>query len=196
MDDTTENSSTGAPDRTGRAAPLSPEDASELVLDWAREQDLEADRLGDAHVAVTLPGDRKLKTTVSVRCSRRSIDLQAFVIRHPDENRERFQAWLLHKNSKFRGLAFSTDHLGDVYLDASLPVEAWSAEVLDSLLGRFLSAADESFNDLLVLGFLTSMKKEWAWRISRGESTRNLAAFESLLSGPDNEFLDAGGSAD
>lgn len=169
---------------------LSPEDASELALAWARDQDLEADRLGDTHVAVTLPGERKLKTTVSIRCSPRSVDLQAFVIRHPDENREKFQAWLLHKNSKLRGLAFSTDALGDVYLDASLPREAWGTEVLDSLMGRFLTAADESFNDLLVLGFLTSMKREWAWRIARGESTRNLAAFESLLSGDDNEFLD------
>ena len=33
------------------------------------------------------------------------------------------------------------------------------------------------------------MKREWAWRIARGESTRNLAAFEPLLSGDDNEFL-------
>lgn len=188
MNDSTDNGTTDGT-AAGGTRMLSPEDASELALAWAREQDLEADRLGEAHVAVILPGERKLKTTVSIRCSPRSVDLQAFVIRHPDENRERFQAWLLHKNSKLRGLAFSTDPLGDVYLDASLPREAWNTEVLDSLMGRFLTAADESFNDLLVLGFLTSMKREWAWRIARGESTRNLAAFEPLLSGDDNEFL-------
>ena len=44
-----------------------------------------------------------------------------------------------------------------------------------------LGAADEAFNELLALGFLESMKKEWAWRISRGESTRNLEAFRHLL---------------
>lgn len=168
---------------------LTPEDVSEQVIVWARAQDLEADRLGEAQVAVTLPGERKLKTTVSVKCTPHAVDLQAFVIRHPDENQERFQAWLLHKNSRLKGLAFSTDRLGDVYLHASLPLYAWNEDILDSLLGRFLTAADESFNILLVLGFLTSMKKEWAWRIARGESTRNLAAFESLLSGEDNEFL-------
>ena len=27
------------------------------------------------------------------------------------------------------------------------------------------------------------MRKEWAWRISRGESTRNLEAFRHLLGG-------------
>ena len=46
-----------------------------------------------------------------------------------------------------------------------------------------LEAADTPFNELLVLGFLTSMRKEWAWRISRGESTRNLEAFRHLLDG-------------
>ena len=37
------------------------------------------------------------------------------------------------------------------------------------------------FNELLALGFLGSMRKEWAWRVSRGESTRNLEAFRHLL---------------
>lgn len=44
-----------------------------------------------------------------------------------------------------------------------------------------LEAADSPFNDLLVLGFLTSMQKEWDWRVSRGESLRNLEAFRHLL---------------
>jgi hypothetical protein len=44
-----------------------------------------------------------------------------------------------------------------------------------------LATADSAFNDLLVLGFLGSMRREWAWRTSRGESTRNLDAFRHLL---------------
>jgi len=53
-----------------------------------------------------------------------------------------------------------------------------------------------------LLGFLESMKKEWAWRVSRGESTRNLQAFAHLLEpsgeGPGAEDpvdADAGGAA-
>ena len=49
------------------------------------------------------------------------------------------------------------------------------------LRGVVLDASDGAFNELLALGFLESMKKEWAWRISRGESTRNLDAFRHLL---------------
>ena len=47
-----------------------------------------------------------------------------------------------------------------------------------------LTAADEPFNELLVMGFLTSMRKEWEWRVSRGESLRNLEAFRGILARP------------
>ena len=43
-----------------------------------------------------------------------------------------------------------------------------------------LTAADEPCDELLVLGFLSSIRKEWEWRESRGESTRNLDAFQHL----------------
>jgi hypothetical protein len=44
-----------------------------------------------------------------------------------------------------------------------------------------LTYADESFNTILELGFATSIRKEWEWRTSRGESTRNLDAFRGWL---------------
>ena len=44
-----------------------------------------------------------------------------------------------------------------------------------------LANADESFNAILELGFASSIRKEWEWRISRGESTRNLEAFRGWL---------------
>ena len=49
------------------------------------------------------------------------------------------------------------------------------------LLGAVLTYADESFNTILELGFATSIRKEWDWRRSRGESTRNLEAFRGWL---------------
>ena len=59
---------------------------------------------------------------------------------------------------------------------------------LDRLLGSVLTYADESFNTILELGFATSIRKEWAWRNLRGESTRNLEAFKG--------WLDSGGEQD
>lgn len=159
------------------------------VRQWANENEVEVDSVEDTQIAVVLPGEKKLKTTVSITISARTVQLQAFVIRHPDENAEEFNRWLLIKNMKPGPVSFGIDTLGDVYLGASVPRDRLLEE-LDSLLGAILAIADSSFNELLLIGFLTGMKKEWAWRISRGESTRNLAAFEDVLSGPDNEFLE------
>ena len=49
--------------------------------------------------------------------------------------------------------------------------------------------SDSSFNTILELGFAESIRREWAWRRSRGESTANLAAFTHLDPGPAEEDL-------
>jgi hypothetical protein len=46
-------------------------------------------------------------------------------------------------------------------------------------------AVDRDFNTLLELGFRTSIQKEWKWRVSRGESLKNLKAFEHLIEDDD-----------
>jgi hypothetical protein len=107
--------------------------------------------------------------------------VSAFVVRHADENHEAVYRWLLERNARLRGVAFALDSLGDVYLVGRLPLEGVTPDTLDQLLGVVLDTADSSFDELLALGFLASMRREWAWRLSRGESTRNLEAFRHLL---------------
>jgi hypothetical protein len=51
---------------------------------------------------------------------------------------------------------------------------------VDRLLGQVLEAADGGFNTLLELGFASAIRREYEWRVSRGESTRNLDAFAHL----------------
>lgn len=130
---------------------------------------------------VTLPGEKKLKTVVSVLVRDRTTSLSAFVIRNPDENHEAFYRTLLRKNLRLQGVSYAIDTDGDVYLRGEVPTVALDAGHLDQLFGIVLGASDDVFNELLALGFLGSMKKEWAWRVSRGESTRNLDAFRHLL---------------
>jgi hypothetical protein len=107
--------------------------------------------------------------------------VHAFVARRPDENHERVYRWMLERNLKLYGVAFAVDHLGDIYLDGRLPLSAVTPAELDRVLGSVLSYADESFNTLLELGFAESIRKEWQWRVSRGESTANLEAFRGPL---------------
>ncbi|MFJ2442487.1 YbjN domain-containing protein [Streptomyces sp. NPDC087658] len=129
---------------------------------------------------VTLPGTRKLSTTCSLRVGRHALSLNAFVIRHPDENTEAVHRWLLERNLKLYGVGYAVDRLGDIYLTGKLPLAAVAEDEIDRLLGSVLEAADGSFNTLLELGFATAIRKEYAWRVSRGESTRNLDAFAHL----------------
>ena len=168
--------------RSQASSPAPRDSVERLVRDWLNESGLEHElgaRPGE-HV-VQLPGDAKLRTTTSVMVGERSLSVSAFVVRRPDENHEAFYRWLLSRNVRLPGVAFALDNLGDVYLVGRLPLAAVTEEALDGLLGAVLATSDSSFNDLLVMGFLSSMKREWRWRVSRGEPTHNLAAFRHLL---------------
>jgi hypothetical protein len=130
---------------------------------------------------VQLPGERKLRTPVSLLLGDHSLSVSAFVIRNPDENHAGVHRWLLERNRRLGQVAFAIDRSGDVYLRGRLPLAAVTRDTLDAVLGEVLEVSDGSFNELLALGFLDAMRKEWAWRVSRGESTRNLEAFRHLL---------------
>ena len=128
-----------------------------------------------------LPGERKLKTTVTLTVGSHALQVHAFVARRPDENHEAVYRWLLERNLKMYGVAFAVDHLGDIHLDGRVPLHAITPVEVDRLLGAVLEYADSSFNTILELGFATSIRKEYEWRLSRGESTRNLDAFKGWL---------------
>jgi hypothetical protein len=161
---------------TGRAA------AETVLKQWAAESQIEAvpgSRPGE--YVVELPGEAKLRTAVSLLIGDRALSASAFVMRRPDENHADFYRWMLTRNTRLPGVAFALDPLGDVYLVGRMPLVGVTVDTLDELLGAILIASDGSFNDLLALGFLSSMRREWAWRLDRGESTRNLDAFRHLL---------------
>ena len=127
--------------------------------------------------SVDLPGTKRLRTTCGLVVGEHALRVEAFVCRQPDENREQLWTYLLRRNARMYGVAYSIDAVGDVYLTGRLPHAAVSAEEIDRLLGAVLSYADEPFNTMLEIGFGTSIRREWAWRVERGESLRNLEAF-------------------
>ncbi|MCB5178892.1 YbjN domain-containing protein [Streptomyces antimicrobicus] len=129
---------------------------------------------------VQLPGTRKLSTTCSLKLGRHSLSVNAFVIRHPEENEAGVHRWLLERNLKLYGVGYAVDPLGDIYLAGRLPLSAVTPQELDRVLGTVLEAADGAFNTLLELGFAGAIRREYEWRVARGESTRNLDAFKHL----------------
>jgi hypothetical protein len=144
----------------------------ELDLDWSEA--------APGLFSVRLPGTRKLVTECALEVGQHAMQVRAFVARNPDENHAGVYRWLLERNLRLHGICFALDALGDIYLTGRLPVELVSRAAVDRLLGAVAEAADDSFNVILELGFAESIKKEWAWRRSRGESTANLAAFAHL----------------
>ena len=154
--------------------------AIETVRATLADSDLEWKEISTGVFTVVLPGERKLQTPVRLDVGRHALGVHAFVARHPDENHERVYRWLLERNLKLFGVAFAVDHRGDIYLDGRLPLSTVTPEEVDRLLGAVLTYSDESFNSILELGFASSIRKEWEWRLARGESTRNLEAFKAL----------------
>ena len=151
------------------------------VRDYLTANEIEFKEPSEGVFSFSLPGEKKLETPVRLDVGAHALGVHAFVCRKPDENHERVYRWLLERNLKMYAVSFAVDRLGDIYLDARLPLAAVTPEELDRLLGSVLANADESFNAILELGFASSIRKEWEWRKLRGESTRNLEAFRGWL---------------
>jgi len=145
---------------------------SELELDWTES--------AAGLFSVGLPGTRKLITECALEVGAYGMNVRAFVARKPDENHVGVYRWLLERNLRLHGICFALDALGDIYLTGRIPLELVTRSEVDRLLGAVTEAADDSFNVILELGFAESIRKEWVWRRSRGESTANLAAFTHL----------------
>jgi hypothetical protein len=156
----------------------------ETVRATLEDSDLVWKELGEGRFSVELPGEKKLSTPCRLDVGEHAFGVHAFVARRPDENHERVYRWLLERNLRMFGVAFAVDHVGDIYLDGRLPLTAVTGDEIDRVLGAVLTYSDESFNTILELGFATSIRREWEWRRSRGESTRNLEAFRGWLEKP------------
>ena len=154
--------------------------AAQVIEDWLKANDIEWTG-AEGTYSFSLPGEKKLQTPVRLDVGPHALGVHAFVCRHPDENFEAVYRWLLERNLRMYAVAFALDRLGDIYLDARLPLATLDADELDRVLGSVLTYADESFNTILELGFASSIRKEWEWRKLRGESTKNLEAFRGWL---------------
>jgi hypothetical protein len=126
---------------------------------------------------IKLPGTHKLATMAWLMVGEHSLSVDAFFCRQPDENHAGFYRFLLELNRSMYGVHFSLDAVGDVYLTGKLPLSGTTPEDIDRLLGSVLSYADDNFDTALEIGFASSIRREWAWRVKRGESLANLQAF-------------------
>ncbi len=154
---------------------------AQLIEETLRDREIEYTRSSEETFVVILPGERKLKTSVMLTVGKHGVRIESFVCRKPDENFEGVYKFLLRRNRRLYCVAYTLDRVGDIYLVGQISAHAVTADELDRVFGQILEAVDADFNVLLELGFAESIRKEWKWRVSRGESLKNLRAFEHLV---------------
>jgi hypothetical protein len=163
----------------------------QVIEDACKENGLvcshhEGARGGLPGIIVELPGERRLKTNTILSIGEHSVRVEAFVCRKPDENHEGVYRFLLKRNRRLYGVAYTLDNVGDIYLVGRMSLASVTPDEIDRILGQVLEAVDADFNTLLELGFRSSIQKEWEWRVSRGESLKNLQAFAHLIDTEDS----------
>jgi hypothetical protein len=161
--------------------------AADVIAAALAEHDLEWERLDDASFAVALPGEKRLKTACILTAGTHALEIEAFVMRAPDENRERVYEWLLQRNARMYAVAWTVDSAGDIYLIGRLPLSAVTADEIDRVLGCVLEYADGSFNTLIEMGFGSSIRREWAWRVKNNLPRANLEAFADFAQRPTDD---------
>jgi len=152
-----------------------------VIEEFLQSHNLDFEQSSENTFMVTLPGESKLQTHCALVIGDHSLSINAFVIRKPDTHIDAVHEWCLTKNASMYGIAFAINELGDIYLVGRLPLDAVNAKEIDRLIGSVLQYSDSSFNPLLELGFADAIRREWAWRVSRGESLANLEAFKHLV---------------
>ncbi len=96
-------------------------DVTKVIEDACRENGLTCTRHEGAHgglpgIIVELPGERRLKTNTILSVGEHSVRVEAFVCRKPDENHEGVYRFLLKRNRRLYGVAYTLDNVGDIYL--------------------------------------------------------------------------------
>lgn len=155
-------------------------EALEVIEQYLKDSGLSYERNGSVIVA-TIPGEKKLTTNCSLSVGENALTINAFIARRPDENAQEVYEWVLERNLRMYAVAFAIDRLGDIYLAGKVSLKSIDTDEIDRIIGCVAEYSDGSFNTILELGFASAIKREFDWRVSRGESTANLAAFAHIL---------------
>ncbi len=154
---------------------------AEVVAAALAELEVPVTRDGDDAFLVTLPGERRHRTLVWIVVGAHDVLIESFVCRQPDDNHQDVYRFLLQRNARLRTVGYALDAVGDIHLVGRLGRDSITAAEIDTVLGTVLEASDADFNAILERGFADAIRREWAWRTSRGESVRNLEAFRHLI---------------
>jgi hypothetical protein len=141
------------------------------VAEFLADTDVEAEELGDGRWFLRLAGERKLGIGVHLAVGDRTLRVESFFMRAPEEQQERLYRDLLLRQATSYVLRFTLDEAGDLFLVGQVPLRAITAEEVDRIVGTVLDLADGAYLPAVEIGFASSIAAEKAWRARLAEGS-------------------------
>ena len=138
--------------------------AEEAIRRYLADTRIEAEEYPPGGFFLHLPGTHKPEVGVHLLVRERTLLVECFVMRAPEDAREDVYRVLLRHNSATYGLRYVLDELGDIFLMGAVPLEAVSEDEVDRLMGCAITYADEVFPALVNIGFATAGEQERRFR--------------------------------
>jgi hypothetical protein len=135
--------------------------AAAAVEAFVADAGVEAEELGDGRWFLRLAGERKLGIGVHLAVGDRTLRVESFFMRAPEEQRERLYRDLLLRQATSYVLRFTLDEAGDLFLVGQV----------DRVVGSVLDLADAAYLPAVEIGFASSIAAEKAWRARLAEGS-------------------------
>ena len=113
-----------------------------IINDFLESHDLNYEQKDENTYLITLPGETKQQTHCALIIGDHSLSINAFVIRKPDENKEKVYEYLLKKNASMYSIAFAINEFVDIFLLGRLTLPAVNVKEIDRILVAVLQYAD------------------------------------------------------
>jgi hypothetical protein len=139
------------------------------VSAFLADTDVDAQELGDGRWFVRVAGERKLGIGVHLAVGDRTLRVESFFMRAPEERQDQLYRYLLLRQATSYLLRFTLDEAGDLFLIGQVPLRAVTPEEVDRIVGTVLDVADASYLPAVEVGFASSIAAEKAWRARLGE---------------------------
>ena len=130
------------------------------VAEFVADAGVTAEELGDGRWFLRLAGERKLGIGVHLAVGDRTLRVESFFMRAPEEQRERLYRDLLLRQATSYVLRFTLDEAGDLFLVGQVPLRAVTAEEVDRVVGSVLDLADAAYLPAVEIGFASSIAAE------------------------------------
>src|SRR6266542_5214827 len=113
---------------------------------------------------LVLAGERKLGIGVHLQVGDRTLRVESFFMRAPEEQHGRRFSDLLTRQASSYVLRFTLDENGDLFVVGQVPLLAVTAEEVDRIVGSILELCDTAYLPSVEIGFASSLAAERAWR--------------------------------